>query len=455
MIAKKKMIATSQRYVAGLGVARVDAQLAAPAFEVATIKPNRSVSNRTNLDLQPGGRFVATNVELRMLIGVAYGEPYAPLPLNRMVVNYRGFGGGSGYDSNDRFDIVAVNSEGVTFAFDSGSGVSLWNARRTQRTSSRGNGVPIPPLIIRARSGVDNVIVMSGATVTKFEGATGRELWHAALSAAASAGAVLETARGSLVFIVDNSLQRMFLLDGLDGNIVSQLKLPQRVVGGPATFIDQSSQRILLAFANGRIEVRDETGAVLRSGDAGSAVTTAPLFVKGSHALLVMVGTKNGLTALNADDLRPLGRVAIKDDAPRGTLAAEDLNADGVAEVLMVTQHGRVVAVNAADGQILWNADVGSEADGMTFADVNGDGVIDVVVATSQVFALALSGRDGSIVWRDSEDPGLVANHATSLAPRSIVALSLGKAALLVSGDTSRTGLRAVELPNGSVPPKH
>ena len=247
----------------------------------------------------------------------------------------------------------------------------------------------------------------------------------------------------------------MFLLDGLDGNIVSQLKLPQRVVGGPATFIDQNSQRILLAFANGRIEVRDETGAVLRSGDAGSAVTTAPLFVKGSHALLVMVGTKNGLTALNADDLRPLGRVAIKDDAPRGTLAAEDLNADGVAEVLMVTQHGRVVAVNAADGQILWNADVGSEADGMTFADVNGDGVIDVVVATSQVFALALSGRDGSIVWRDSEDPGLVANHATSLAPRSIVALSLGKAALLVSGDTSRTGLRAVELPNGSVPPKH
>src|SRR5437870_2313615 len=355
----------------------------------------------------------------------------------------------------DRFDIVAVNSEGVTFALDSGSGVSLWSARRTQRISSRGNGVPIPPLIIRARSGVDNVIVMSGATVTKFEGATGRELWHAALSAAASAGAVLETARGSLVFIVDNSLQRMFLLDGLDGNIVSQLKLPQRVVGGPATFIDQSSQRILLAFANGRIEVRDETGAVLRSGDAGSAVTTAPLFVKGSHALLVMVGTKNGLTALNADDLRPLGRVAIKDDAPRGTLAAEDLNADGVAEVLMVTQHGRVVAVNAADGQILWNADVGSEADGMTFADVNGDGVIDVVVATSQVFALALSGRDGSIVWRDSEDPGLVANHATSLAPRSIVALSLGKAALLVSGDTSRTGLRAVELPNGSVPPKH
>src|SRR5436190_4301185 len=354
----------------------------------------------------------------------------------------------------DRFDIVAVNSEGSTFAVDSGSGVSLWSARRTQRTSMRGNGVPIPPLIVRARSGLDNVIVMSGVTVMKFEGATGRELWHAALPAAASSGAEIETPRGSLIFIVDNSLQRMFLLDGAGGNIVSQIKLPQRVVGGPATFIDQSSQRILLGFANGRIEVRDESGAVVRSGDVGSAVTTPPLFVKGSHAALVMVGTKNGLTALNADDLRPLGRVAISDDAPRGTLAAEDLNGDGAAEILMVTERGRVVAVNAADGQILWNADVGGEADGMTFADVSGDGVMDVVVGTSQVFALALSGRDGSIVWKDSEGPGLVANHATPLAPRSIVAIPFGRAALLISGDASRTGLRAVELLKGSVPPK-
>ena len=93
--------------VLSVGVTNAAAQQAAPSFEVASIKPNKSVSNRTNLDLQPGGRFVATNVELRMLIGVAYGEGYGPLPLNRMVVNVRGFGGGAGYDSNDRFDIVA------------------------------------------------------------------------------------------------------------------------------------------------------------------------------------------------------------------------------------------------------------------------------------------------------------------------------------------------------------
>src|SRR5207237_515714 len=148
--------------------------------------------------------------------------------------------------SRDRFDIVAVNSEGSTFALDSGSGVSLWSARRTQRTSMRGNGVPIPPLIVRARSGLDNVIVMSGVTVMKFEGATGRELWHAALPAAASSGAEIETPRGSLIFIEDNSLQRMFLLVGSGGDIVSQITLQHRFVGVPEIAINLSSLRTLL-----------------------------------------------------------------------------------------------------------------------------------------------------------------------------------------------------------------
>ena len=37
---------------------------ATPSFEVASIKANKSDSIRVNLDLQPGGRFVATNVSL-------------------------------------------------------------------------------------------------------------------------------------------------------------------------------------------------------------------------------------------------------------------------------------------------------------------------------------------------------------------------------------------------------
>jgi uncharacterized protein (TIGR03435 family) len=81
---------------------------AGPSFEVATIKPNRLDSNRVNLDLQPGGRFVATNVSLQVLISVAYGDPL-PLPPNRMVMNAKWIGGtqGAGYATAERFDVEA------------------------------------------------------------------------------------------------------------------------------------------------------------------------------------------------------------------------------------------------------------------------------------------------------------------------------------------------------------
>jgi|ERR1051326_1815264 outer membrane protein assembly factor BamB len=357
--------------------------------------------------------------------------------------------------SRDRFDIAAVNNQGVTFALDAASGELLWSARPKQRLSVRSNSLQIGPLITSARSGLDNLIVIAGSTATKLEGATGRELWNVPLSAPASGAAVVAGARGTFVFVIDNSMQRLFILDATDGNIVSQTRFPHRVVGAPAIFADQNTQGVVLAFVDGRIEVRDETGTIVRSGDASSAVTTPPLFVKSPHGAFIIVGARDGLTALNADDLRPLGRVSLKDDAPRGTLAAEDLNRDGTPEVLMLTEHGRLVAVNAADGQVLWNVPVGNETDRLAFADVNEDGVIDVLIATNQAFAVGLSGRDGSLVWRDAEDVGLAANHATLPAPRPIVAVPFGQGAMLIAGDSNHTGLRAIEFPRAYARPKY
>jgi len=85
-----------------------------PSFEVATIRPNSSDSNRSNLDLQPGGRFTASNVSLAALISVAYGEPYAPLQRNRLVINPKWMIGDSGYASVARFDIVAKADKNLT-----------------------------------------------------------------------------------------------------------------------------------------------------------------------------------------------------------------------------------------------------------------------------------------------------------------------------------------------------
>jgi outer membrane protein assembly factor BamB len=147
--------------------------------------------------------------------------------------------------------------------------------------------------------------------------------------------------------------------------------------------------------------------------------------------------------------------VAIKDDAPRGTLAAEDLDGDGTTDVIMMTDRGQVVAVNAADGKIRWEVSAANEGQAIAFADLDGDRVLDVVLAGGQSFALALSGRDGSIVWKDDEPAALVANHSVMLAPRSIVTMPFGSGALLIAGDPSRTGLRAVELRKGTGPLKH
>jgi len=71
----------------------------APSFEAASVKANKSGPGQTSLFFQPGGRFRATNVTLKMLIGAAYGTPQ-PLPEFQLV-------GGPKWMDTDRFDVVA------------------------------------------------------------------------------------------------------------------------------------------------------------------------------------------------------------------------------------------------------------------------------------------------------------------------------------------------------------
>lgn len=70
-----------------------------PAFEVASIKSNKSVSTERGSGFQTNGRFFARNMPLRALIAIAYGEP-APLPGFQIVA-------GPDWIDSDRFDIEA------------------------------------------------------------------------------------------------------------------------------------------------------------------------------------------------------------------------------------------------------------------------------------------------------------------------------------------------------------
>jgi len=356
--------------------------------------------------------------------------------------------------SAERPDLVGLNSEGVIFALDSANGIALWSTNRKTQTANATRAVPSPYslLLLHSRAGLDDVAVLAGTLVTAIEGTTGRELWRATLPAAVSSGTVLNDNRASQIFLIDNSLQRAMILDAKDGSLLSQVRLPRRVVGAPVTFVGGGVGQIVLAYDNGLVEIRGAGGVVVREGDAGTSATTAPLAIRGRRGDLILVGTRDGLTALSPD-LSALGMVTTKGDAPRGTLAAADLDGDGSPEVIMMTERGRLVAVSATDGKTLWEANVSSEGEAVAFADVNGDHVLDVLMTGGQSFALALSGRDGSVVWKDDEAPALAANHSVSLAQRSLVVMPFGSGALLIAGDPSRTALRAMEFPKGTARP--
>jgi hypothetical protein len=44
-----------------------------PAFEVASIKPNKTGGRGMRLNIAPGGRFIAENISLKLLMEHAYG----------------------------------------------------------------------------------------------------------------------------------------------------------------------------------------------------------------------------------------------------------------------------------------------------------------------------------------------------------------------------------------------
>jgi uncharacterized protein (TIGR03435 family) len=76
------------------------------AFEIASVKPNKSGSIRSNLGLQPGGRFTAVNVSLAGLIRIAYGTagPLGPSSFPDVPNSFY----------SDHYDILAKADDNVT-----------------------------------------------------------------------------------------------------------------------------------------------------------------------------------------------------------------------------------------------------------------------------------------------------------------------------------------------------
>jgi uncharacterized protein (TIGR03435 family) len=102
------LIATAfAAFVTPLFLAGASIRAQAPAaFEVASVKPNKTGDGRVMLGMQPGGRFNASNVPLRLLL--------------RQAFNVQDFQivGGPDWIASDRFDVVAKAPDGVEFTAD-------------------------------------------------------------------------------------------------------------------------------------------------------------------------------------------------------------------------------------------------------------------------------------------------------------------------------------------------
>src|SRR5262249_16066438 len=324
--------------------------------------------------------------------------------------------------SPNQTDLLALNASGFVFAIDAASGVVLWTAR--SKPESRPALTRPAVLIVPTQSRLDNVVVLRGNNVTEIDGATGRELWRTALPAPASSGTLISDRGGaSLIAIIDASRQQVFTINDASRTLTAQLKLPARLVGAPLAVSAPNQTVLALGYESGDLEIRDLSGALLRSANVGSPATTPPLFVRGRNGDLILLGTQAGLTALGASDLRALGRVAIPNDSPRGTLAAQDLDGDGAAEVIMATERGHLVAVNATDGKIIWDVPANDFGASLSFADLNGDRVLDVFISGDRKSTMAVSGNDGSILWKDMPASSFATNHAATSAIHDLVVI--------------------------------
>jgi outer membrane protein assembly factor BamB len=360
--------------------------------------------------------------------------------------------------NGESYDLAVVNSDGMIYALDGGSGVAFWSARyrpgaRRGEPSGSGGGVAFNPLALKAANGLTNLLVAFDGGVRALSGTNGRELWRTNLTEPAVTGVVAPDELGPIYIVTGSGdTASLLVLDAAKGNVQSNTKLDSAVIGAPVAFNIKETRGVMLALKGGILDMRSQNGERVRSIKMDTAITTPPLVIEGPYGPLLLIGTESGLISLDASELRPLGRIATEDDAPRGMLSPVDLNGDGKLEVVMLTRKGRIVVIGSDDGKIRWYTNGAMDAASATFADLNQDNVLDVLVAAGPTFALGFSGQDGSLIWK-AEEPGGTSTGAATGSLRSLVTASLagGGSAYLVGSDPSHTTLRAVGLPNGSV----
>jgi hypothetical protein len=352
-------------------------------------------------------------------------------------------------------DFVGLGADGRVFAVDGASGISLWTSRYNTAAGQTvaPKAVGFEPLVVGDPLRGTYVVVATQGGVRALLGDTGRETWRAALEGTAASGvaADLDGDGKQELVVVTEGPEMFYVVNPLSGRVQASQKLSGEVAGSPFPFEAGGRRGVLLGMKSGRVELRGADGQVAAEAKIDEDVTTAPLVTRRGEMSFMAVGGNSALWALSVPDLRVLGAIRAEDDSVRGSLASADVDGDGGAEIVMVTKKGRVALVSTNDGTVRWFAEGGEVAASAAFADVNGDNVLDVIVpGGGSTFALGFSGRDGSLVMR-VEESGKASGQKSGRLRSLVVTPALGGGGWLVGGDPAGTGLRAVELPKGSV----
>jgi hypothetical protein len=360
-------------------------------------------------------------------------------------------------------DLVAVNSEGTVYALEGATGAALWTARfSTQGAPGAAGQTPgappttfTPVAVAAAQGEASNVLVAFDGGVRLLEGATGRELWRASLKGRPTGGCLTQAGDDGgppLVAVAVEGPSGLAMLNAATGAVTTRVGLDGDVIGMPIPFQSGAERGVALSLKGAQLDIRRANGERLRAVKFDVPFVTPPLVISTPRATLVVVGTEHGLLFLSGD-LKGLGRITTEGEAPRGRLAAADLDGNGTVEIVMLTTRGRV-AVISSEGKIDWSAQGGRDAFTPAFADLNRDGYLDVIAADDGVFARGFSGRDGSVIWQADDARGAgstgAGDEARQLRTLAVAPNEAG-VPLVVGGDRARGTLRAVGLPAGSV----
>ena len=354
-------------------------------------------------------------------------------------------------------DFLVTNAAGTVYALDSARGITLWTAHyASTATAAPAQPRRFVPVVANLGDNTTLVIVAFEKGLRAVDGLSGKEAWQVELPAGIVGGlaADLDDQLGSEVYVTEDSTNQLILLNGQNGQVKFAIKLNAAPLGPPVALTTKKGFRgIVTPLGNNALEVRDVDGKYVLTIRLGVELTTAPITAETSAGVVLMVGTKIGLMMFDTDRFEALRRASIEvGHYPSGPLAVVDVDGDKHSDrIVLITNLGRVAAVNPSDGRIEWFADGFNPAGSLAFGDLNHDGWLDVLVPDSKNFAVGLSGKDGSRMWESSGPEGSTVSTHSETTVRKLATATLKDGTIIVVGnDPSASGLRALELRKSS-----